>query len=159
MKSAAQKYHRAKGFRVVFPLSTQLLSSPALQELPGIFVQLHALLAQHSSVWGRILPVEEALLCDVLSEVIAPCAPPFGVFFSASIALRVGPRTACRAGPLLRLPVRVYHMVFTASASSCAPLMGGCVSHPSSRLWCPVPPFCKEARSLRRPLRRANLSS
>ena len=48
------------------------------QELPDIFVQLHALLAQHSSVWGRMSPVEEALFCDILSEVRpSPLLLPF----------------------------------------------------------------------------------
>lgn len=34
-----------------------------------VFVQLHGLLAQHSRVWARLLPAQEAVLCDTLSEV------------------------------------------------------------------------------------------
>ncbi len=39
------------------------------QELPAIFAQVHGLLAEHSRMWGSVLPEQEALLCDILSEV------------------------------------------------------------------------------------------
>jgi hypothetical protein len=42
-----------------------------VQELPVVFAQLHGLLAAHSRIFTRLLPAEEAVLSDILSEVHA----------------------------------------------------------------------------------------
>jgi hypothetical protein len=42
-----------------------------MQELPVVFAQLHGLMAAHSRVFTRLLPAEEAVLSDILSEVHA----------------------------------------------------------------------------------------
>lgn len=42
-----------------------------MQELPVVFAQLHGLMAAHSRMFTRLLPTEEAVLSDVLSEVRA----------------------------------------------------------------------------------------
>lgn len=39
-----------------------------MQELPVVFAQLHGLIAAHSRIWTRLLPAEEAVLSDILSE-------------------------------------------------------------------------------------------
>lgn len=41
-----------------------------LQELPAVFAQLHGLMAAHSHMFARLLPAEEAVLSDILSEVL-----------------------------------------------------------------------------------------
>ena len=97
---ALKRTSRVQRWAGIFGADPDTKPARRTQELPVVFAQLHGLVAAHSRIWTRLLPAEEAVLSDILSEARAlfkPYAlnPVFGQLPPAEEAMAPCCPTSC----------------------------------------------------------------